>query len=125
MALDRRKKICPNTECINSKTKFKANVKHCPECGAKLVYVCKERKCFKQIEDRGPSHALCDLCQAKHDDDAQARLDKVKAVAGTGGKAALGVVISVGAAVLSRVDKEVVDNLSDKAVDIVNRVLKK
>lgn len=89
---DRRSKGCPNPQCDRNKKKFmyKASDVYCTECGQKLVFVCK--KCFGPIEDTGPEHRICPICQAKAEDnrDKAKELGK-KAVVG-GGVIAGGVV---------------------------------
>lgn len=75
---DTRKKKCPNEKCdFNLKDKvFSNNVNYCPNCGSKLIFVCK--KCHKEIEDLGPEHALCNRCIADKTAKKQKVEDKVK-----------------------------------------------
>lgn len=83
--IDMRKKGCPNTGCNmhQKKKKFDNKVQYCPECGSKTIYVC--RRCFREIEDLGPDHRLCEYCVA----DSKAKLAKAgDAVKGAGGKVA-------------------------------------
>ena len=52
-----KKKIrlgCPNKDCKNYKKneKFKSAVAECPECGSKLVHICKSKKC-RTVVDAG------------------------------------------------------------------------
>ena len=85
---DNRKKGCPNPECKKNMEHvlFKATAKYCVECATPLVFVCKD--CFKKIEDLGPKHILCNLCEAKHKDDPMIGVKKtVKKAAKNTGKA--------------------------------------
>ena len=50
-----KKKIrlgCPNKDCKNYKKneKFKSAVAECPECGSKLVHICKSKKCRTVVD---------------------------------------------------------------------------
>ena len=65
MSHDNRKKGCPNEVCDMhiKQTKMRANYLFCPICSTELVFVCS--KCFKKINDEGPHHKYCALCEAK------------------------------------------------------------
>ncbi len=85
---DNRKKGCPNPDCKKNKDHFlfKATDKYCVECATPLIFVCKD--CFKKLEDLGPKHVLCTLCEAKHKDDPMSKVKKtVKKAAKNTGKA--------------------------------------
>ena len=81
---DNRKKGCPNPECKKNMEHvlFKATAKYCVECATPLVFVCKD--CFKKIEDLGPKHILCNLCEAKHKDDPMIGVKKTVKKGGCG-----------------------------------------
>lgn len=66
MKADKRKKGCPNDDCIEHgrRTYQKVEVNYCPECGTRLVYVCQ--KCFSEMEDKkNPNQCICDSCEAE------------------------------------------------------------
>ena len=46
-------KGCTNTSCSMNKKKktFKSNINFCPECGSKLVAVCKTKNCYQVLDD--------------------------------------------------------------------------
>ena len=72
---DTRKKACPNEECITYMLKkYDSKIKYCPECGTKLIYVCKSRNCYKPLVNSDPRHCYCAECQSLRDD----RLNKLK-----------------------------------------------
>ena len=106
---DRRKKGCINPICKLSKneTKQKTDVNFCPECGDRLVFVCK--KCFKEIEDRGEKHAYCDACEVEREQKKQEAVDKAKDVAGKGVKVVAVVAAPVVAALQSEASKKILD----------------
>lgn len=82
-----RKKACPNEECATyKKQKYNSKINYCPECGTKLIYVCKEHKCFKPLDDKKDAE-YCYECEMKRAD----KRDKVIAGAKKAG-AGLGVV---------------------------------
>ena len=98
MIIDRRKKGCPNENCEMHKKKKMQTLEndYCPKCGTKLVYVCM--KCFKQIEDNGPKHRICSLCDAKEEEKKQKMINGIKYVGG----AAVGLGGTIGAFALSQ-----------------------
>ncbi len=120
MVIDRRKKGCPNPDCDCNKRKVKYNPDNefCPKCGFKLVYVCV--KCYKEIEDRGPEHRICDLCEAEKAERNEVAVDKVKAVAG---KAVAGIGV-VGAGVFAGIVNNSEHELIKQGSKIVNVVIK-
>lgn len=76
--MDLRKKACPNECCkTHRKKKYSAKINYCPECGEKLIYVCKAHGCFKPLDEAEPEHSYCRECQTDRDD----RKETVKAVA--------------------------------------------
>ena len=81
-----KKKIrlgCPNKECKNYKKneKFKSAVAECPECGSKLVHICKSKKCRTVVD--GDDEAFCVLCKAERED-RKAAAGKGVAIGGAG-----------------------------------------
>ena len=87
---DKRAKGCPNPECEMNLKKFRygASDIYCTKCGTELVFVC--RKCFRKIEDAGPGHSICGVCEAKSEEQ-KARLISL-------GKKVGGVALAAGAA---------------------------
>lgn len=83
--MDSRKKACPN-ECCKTyrKKKYSSKVNYCPECGEKLIYVCKTHGCFKPLDETEPEHSYCRKCHTKRED----RKDKVIDVAKKGAQVA-------------------------------------
>ena len=76
----------------------------CRRCGSELGFVCKE--CGKPIEDLGPEHVKCTLCEAKAADRKNRAIGFVK----KGGEVAAGiaaVVIPGGGKVIGKVLKVV------------------
>ena len=65
---DKRAKGCPNPECEMNLKKFRygASDIYCTKCGTELVFVCS--KCFSKIEDTGPNHSICVVCEAKSEE---------------------------------------------------------
>lgn len=67
--MDTRKKACTNTECNTyCKKKYSSKINYCPECGSKLIFVCKSRKCFKPLDLSQESHEYCFECEVKRND---------------------------------------------------------
>lgn len=87
-------KGCTNAEC-NSFKKNKhytaKEIKYCPECGNVLSHVCK--KCPTVLSD--DKKVYCMRCEQEKTEKREKRWDKAKKVGGT----ALGVIITVGAAI--------------------------
>ena len=98
--MDLRKKACPNEFCkTHRKKKFNSKVNYCPECGEKLIYVCKAHGCFKPLDEAEPEHSYCHGCQTDRDD----RKEKVIYVAKKGAQVA-GVVAVPAITVLKKLD---------------------
>lgn len=91
-------KGCTNTSCSMNKKKktFKSNINFCPECGSKLVAVCKTKNCYQVLDD--PETVYCALCRAKQDDQKDKLKEKI--VIGAGG-----VMAAAGMVFLKDVDK--------------------
>ena len=83
--MDSRKKACPNESCNTyKKKKFNSSTNFCPECGTKLVYVCKSHKCFKPLEDE-TNHQYCFECYTKRKDAQDKAVDGLKKCGATVG----------------------------------------
>ncbi len=121
MAIDMRVKGCPNISCEmhTKKRRQKVNVNYCPVCGEKTVFVC--RRCFREIEDLGPDHSICALCEAKQKE----RIAKVKETAkNVGKKVATGAVAVVTPIVMAAKETtihEITDKVKDAVVDVIRR----
>lgn len=76
--MDRRIKGCRNVHCRYNKERkhLPLDYNYCPICGEKVGLVCRE--CFAEIEDLGKTHFLCDACEAKKAERAEARKDKLE-----------------------------------------------
>ena len=61
-------KGCINKNCISFKKKiqYKKTEDFCSKCGDKLQYVCKNKKCHKQLPDN--SEKYCPICLAEKKD---------------------------------------------------------
>jgi len=82
---------------MNKKKKtFKSNINFCPECGSKLVAVCKTKNCYQVLDD--PETVYCALCRAKQDDQKDKLKEKI--VFGAGG-----VMAAAGMVFLKNMDK--------------------
>ena len=79
---DKRIKACPNPDCSKNKkhAKFKAEDTYCTECASRLVFVCA--KCGRALEDRGPEHRICPVCEAKKADQRDRIIDAGQKVGG-------------------------------------------
>ena len=78
------------------KKTFKSNINFCPECGSKLVAVCKTKNCYQVLDD--PETVYCALCRAKQDDQKDKLKEKI--VFGAGG-----VMAAAGMVFLKNMDK--------------------
>ena len=64
-------KGCTQTQCTEKKKKFKKDSERfCPSCGERLSFVCKQSKCFEEI-DAACRGAYCPEHQAEHDEKAK------------------------------------------------------
>ena len=120
MAIDGRKKGCPNEECERhqKKIKMKATDEFCPKCGTRLVYVCS--KCFTEIENIDPKHKICKLCEAK---EQQLKNNVAKKAKAAGGVAAAGVG-AVAVKAYKKVTKDAENYAVNKAVKVVENAVK-
>lgn len=120
--MDLRKKACPNEGCkTHRKKKYSAKINYCPECGEKLIYVCKSHGCFKPLDETEPEHSYCRGCQTNRDD----RKEKVKTVAKKGAKAASVVVIAPAVKVIQKDGAKLAEQVAHKAVNVAAEVIKK
>lgn len=110
--MDTRKKACPNEKCdLYKKKKFPNTTNYCPNCGEKLVFVCKAINCYKPIEDIGPKHSICGECEAK-------RKDSIDSVLKGGKKVVVGAGAIV-ATVFSKEGKKMIKNVAKKVTKVV------
>ena len=120
--MDLRKKACPNEFCkTHRKKKFNSKVNYCPECGEKLIYVCKSHGCFKPLDEAEPEHSYCNECRTKRED----RKENVKAVAKKGAKAVSVVVIVPAVKVIQKDGAKLAEQVAHKAVNVAAEVIKK
>ena len=88
---DKRIKMCatPNCPMYIKQITFPAEDQFCKRCGQPLIFACKS--CLKPIDDKGPEHIKCTLCEAKAAD----RKQKIINTAKTGAELAFTVVTVV------------------------------
>ena len=92
----KRAKGCINTECLEYEKKhFKKKENFCNCCGSKLVYVCNEPNCFKQLPEDS-KEKYCSVHAAEHKDKMDAFVKKAKTGIGI-----LAIVVAAGASVIS------------------------
>ena len=119
--MDLRKKACPNEFCkTHRKKKFNSKVNYCPECGEKLIYVCKAHGCFKPLDEAEPEHSYCRECRTKRED----RKETVKAVAKKGAEVA-GVVAVPAIKVLQKEAPKIAEQVAEKAINVAAEAIKK
>lgn len=100
-----RAKGCLNSSCSEyKKNYYKASDEYCVKCGAKLSYVCKYRKCFKQIPD-DVIETYCPVHIAERQDKKEKRGDTLKKV-GDGVLMVGGAIITVGKIVIDATKKK-------------------
>ena len=93
-------KGCLNNSCSEyKKTYYKETDEYCVKCGTRLSYVCKHKKCFKQIPD-DIKEVYCPIHIAEKQDKKEKRGDTLKKVGGG--------VLMVGATIIT-VGKTAVD----------------
>lgn len=120
--MDSRKKACPNEQCKTYKNKkFNSKINYCPECGTKLIYVCKTHKCYKPLDETQPEHEYCRECEANRQD----RHDKVVSLAKKGGKAFAAAVVVPAAKVAEKKGGLLAKEVAGKGMDVVINVVKK
>lgn len=101
----KRVKGCLNNDCGEyKKTYYKATDEYCVKCGTKLCYVCKNRKCFKQVPDDS-IEAYCSVHLAEMQDKKEKQGETVKKV-GIGIFAAIGATVTAGKAIIDIVKKK-------------------
>lgn len=120
--MDLRKKACPNEFCkTHRKKKFNSKVNYCPECGEKLIYVCKSHGCFKPLDEAESEHSYCNECRTKRED----RKENVKAVAKKGAKAVSVVVIAPIIKVIQKDGAKLAEQVAHRAVNVAAEAIKK
>lgn len=101
----KRVKACLNSNCTEYKrTYYKESDEYCVKCGAKLSYVCKHPKCFKQIPDDVKEN-YCPVHIAARQDKKEKRREAVKKIGG-GILAVGGLAVTVGKAAIDIVKKK-------------------
>lgn len=120
--MDSRKKACPNELCKTYKNKkFNSKINYCPECGTKLIYVCKTHKCYKPLDETQPEHEYCRECEANRQD----RRDKAVALAKKGGGAVAAAVVVPALQVVDKKGGALAKEVAGKGMDVVINVVKK
>jgi len=92
MAKETPSKGCPNPNCACHKNKrfFASTLTFCPDCGEKLVYVCKT--CYKQLPDGKSVYCLRHQA-AKKDKKDQTKKDIAIGAGVAGGAVAAGITV--------------------------------
>ena len=120
--MDTRKKACPNELCKTYQNKkFNSKINYCPECGTKLVYVCKSHKCYKLLDLTAPNHEYCQSCEAIRQD----KKDKAVELAKKGGKAIAAAVVVPAVKVVEKKGGLLAKEVAGKGMDVVINVVKK
>ena len=97
-------KGCPNEKCAlhRKHIQFSKKDNYCSSCGSKLVFVCKNKKCYTFLEEHDGDYCL--KCQAAIHDRNDAVRDSVMK-AGGAALAVGGVVITKGEDIMKAVGK--------------------
>lgn len=119
--MDLRKKAYPNECCkTHRKKKFNSKVNYCPECGAKLIYVCKAHGCFKPLDEAEPEHSYCNECRTKREDRKENAIDMAKK-----GAQFAGVVAVPAIKVLKKEAPKIAEQVAEKAINVAAEAIKK
>ena len=119
--MDLRKKACPNECCkTHRKKKFNSKVNYCPECGAKLIYVCKAHGCFKPLDEAEPEHSYCNECRTKRGGRKEQAIDVAKK-----GAQVVGVVAVPAIKVLQKEAPKIAEQVAEKAINVAAEAIKK
>lgn len=119
--MDLRKKACPNECCkTHRKKKFNSKVNYCPECGAKLIYVCKEHGCFKPLDEAEPEHSYCNECRTKRENRKEQAIDVTKK-----GAQVVAVVAVPAIKVLKKEAPKIAEQVAEKAINVAAEAIKK
>lgn len=119
--MDLRKKACPNECCkTHRKKKFNSKVNCCPECGAKLIYVCKAHGCFKPLDEAEPEHSYCNECRTKREDRKEQAIDVTKK-----GAQVVAVVAVPAIKVLKKEAPKIAEQVAEKAINVAAEAIKK
>lgn len=119
---DRRKKGCPNEQCVQhiNKVKHESEIDYCPKCGTKLIFVCA--KCFCQIEDIDPKHRICLRCKTEAEEKRAHNIDKGKDIAK---KYVAAPLLTVGAGIVAVVQKDAIKKGVTVVKDVAKTVMKR
>ena len=119
--MDLRKKACPNECCkTHRKKKFNSKVNYCPECGAKLIYVCKAHGCFKPLDEAEPEHSYFNECRTKREERKEQAIDVAKK-----GAQVVGVVAVPAIKVLQKEAPKIAEQVAEKAINGAAEAIKK
>lgn len=119
--MDLRKKACPNECCkTHRKKKFNSKVNYCPECGAKLIYVCKAHGCFKPLDEAEPEHSYCKECRTKREDRKEQAIDVTKK-----GAQVVAVLAVPAIKVLKKEAPKIAEQVAEKAINVAAEAIKK
>ena len=102
------------------KKKFNSKVNYCPECGEKLIYVCKSHGCFKPLDEAEPEHSYCNECRTKREDRKEKAIKKKKKGAEVAGFVAVPAI-----KVLKKEAPKIAEQVAEKAVNVAAEVIKK
>ena len=120
--MDSRKKACPNEQCKTyQKKKYSSKVNYCPECGEKLIYVCKIHGCFKPLDETQPKHEYCFECETKRED----RKYQAKQIAKKGAAVFGAAVIVPAKKALEKDAGKLAQDAVHHAVNVAAKVIKK
>ena len=119
--MDSRKKACPNECCkTHRKKKYSAKINYCPECGEKLIYVCKAHGCFKPLDEAEPEHSYCRECRTKREDRKEQAIDVTKK-----GAQVVAVVAVPAIKVLKKEAPKIAEQVAEKAINVAAEAIKK
>lgn len=100
--------------------KYSAKINYCPECGEKLIYVCKAHGCFKPLDETEPKHSYCRGCQTDRDDRKEKAIDVAKK-----GAQVAGVVAIPAMKALQKEAPKIAEQVAQKAVNVAAEAIKK
>lgn len=120
--MDTRKKACPNELCKTYQNKkFNSKINYCPECGTKLVYVCKSHKCYKPLDLTALNHEYCQSCETLRQD----RKDKAVELAKKGGGVVVAAVVVPALKVVDKKGGVLAKEVAEKGMDAIAKAVKK
>lgn len=105
-------KGCMNPECIanQEKANFDLSYDHCPKCGLKLSYVCKD--CRMELDD--DTKKCCLRCESRRKDDREQMGKVIVGKLGVGAKALGDFAVDVGKKMTAIYD-DFADDIKDRA----------